>query len=68
MHISNHNAQDLRALYGERFRWYLLFTVMIGTMASIISSTIFNVAIPAMSHHFQLGQSRAQGVLSLIHI
>ncbi|MBB6578342.1 EmrB/QacA subfamily drug resistance transporter [Comamonas odontotermitis] len=64
MHISNHNAQDLRALYGERFRWYLLFTVMIGTMASIISSTIFNVAIPAMSHHFQLGQSRAQWVTS----
>ena len=64
MPIRNHNAQDLRALYGERFRWYLLFTVMIGTMASIISSTIFNVAIPAMSQHFHLGQSRAQWVTS----
>ena len=64
MHIRHHNAQDLRALYGERFRWYLLFTVMVGTMASIISSTIFNVAIPAMSQHFQLGQSRAQWVTS----
>ena len=64
MPIHHHTAQDLRALYGERFRWYLLFTVMIGTMASIISSTIFNVAIPAMSHHFSLGQSRAQWVTS----
>ena len=45
MPIRQHTAQDLRTLYGERFRWYLLFTVMIGTMASIISSTIFNVAI-----------------------
>ena len=64
MPIRQHTAQDLRTLYGERFRWYLLFTVMIGTMASIISSTIFNVAIPAMSHHFSLGQSRAQWVTS----
>ena len=64
MPIRQHTAQDLRALYGERFRWYLLFTVMIGTMASIISSTIFNVAIPAMSLHFSLGQSRAQWVTS----
>lgn len=64
MPIKHHTAQDLRSLYGERFRWYLLFSVMVGTMASIISSTIFNVAIPAMSLHFQLGQSRAQWVTS----
>ena len=64
MQINHHNAQELRTLYGERFRWYLLLTVMIGTMASIISSTIFNVAIPAMSQHFHLGQSRAQWVTS----
>ncbi|MEG0920683.1 MAG: DHA2 family efflux MFS transporter permease subunit [Comamonas sp.] len=64
MSIRHHTAQDLRALYGERFRWYLLLAVMIGTMASFISSTIFNVAIPAMSHHFSLGQSRAQWVTS----
>ena len=64
MQIRHHTAQDLRDLYGERFRWYVLLAVMVGTMASIISSTIFNVAIPAMSHHFDLGQSRAQWVTS----
>ena len=37
---------------------------MIGTMASVMSSTIVNVAIPDMSHHFQLGQERAQWVSS----
>ena len=37
---------------------------MIGTMASIMSSTIINVAIPDMSHHFTLGQDRAQWVSS----
>ncbi|RZI70133.1 MAG: MFS transporter, partial [Variovorax sp.] len=42
----------LRERYGERYRWLLLLSVMVGTMASIMSSTIVNVAIPDMSHHF----------------
>ncbi|MBX3585131.1 MAG: MFS transporter [Ramlibacter sp.] len=54
----------LRARYGERYRWLLLMSVMVGTMASIMSSTIVNVAIPDMSHHFVLDQSRAQWVSS----
>jgi EmrB/QacA subfamily drug resistance transporter len=54
----------LRERYGERYRWLLLLSVMIGTMASIMSSTIVNVAIPDMSHHFALGQERAQWVSS----
>lgn len=58
------HTQALRERYGERYRWLLLLSVMIGTMASIMSSTIVNVAIPAMSHHFSLGQERAQWVSS----
>ena len=54
----------LRARYGERYRWLLLLSVMVGTMASIMSSTVVNVAIPAMSHQFTLGQERAQWVSS----
>lgn len=54
----------MRARYGERYRWLLLLSVMIGTMASVMSSTIINVAIPDMSHHFVLGQDRAQWVTS----
>ena len=54
----------LRARYGERYRWLLLLAVMVGTMASIMSSTIVNVAIPDMSQHFTLGQERAQWVTS----
>ena len=55
---------ELQARYGERYRWLLLLSVMIGTMASIMSSTIINVAIPDMSQHFTLGQARAQWVSS----
>jgi hypothetical protein len=50
--------------HARRYRWLLLLSVMIGTMASIMSSTIVNVAIPDMSHHFALGQERAQWVSS----
>jgi EmrB/QacA subfamily drug resistance transporter len=55
---------SLSARYGPRYRWLLLFSVMVGVMASIMSSTIVNVAIPDMSHHFALGQERAQWVSS----
>lgn len=55
---------SLRDRYGTRYRWFLLLSVMVGTMASIMSSTIVNVAIPGMSHHFALGQERAQWVSS----
>ena len=46
----------LRARFGPRYRWYVLLTVMMGTMASVMASTIVNVAVPDMSLHFALGQ------------
>ena len=61
------SAATLTALnqrWGHRYRWLLLLSVMVGTMASIMSSTIVNVAIPGISQHFTLGQERAQWVSS----
>ncbi|MDO8442272.1 MAG: MFS transporter, partial [Polaromonas sp.] len=55
---------SLRERYGPRYRWLLLLSVMVGTMAANMSSTIVNVAIPDMSQHFTLGQERAQWVSS----
>jgi len=37
---------------------------MVGSVASIMSSTIINVAVPDMSRHFAIGQERAQWVSS----
>lgn len=54
--------EQLRERHGKRYKWLVLLTVMIGTMASIMSSTIVNVAVPDLSHHFALGQERAQWV------
>ncbi len=61
---SPHGLPALRERYGPRYRWLLLLAVMVGTMASIMSSTVVNVAIPDMSQHFALGQERAQWVSS----
>jgi EmrB/QacA subfamily drug resistance transporter len=58
------SLQALQARHGPRYRWLLLLSLMVGTMASIMSSTIINVAIPDMSLHFALGQERAQWVSS----
>jgi EmrB/QacA subfamily drug resistance transporter len=54
----------MRERHGARYRWLLLMSVMVGTMASIMSSTVVNVAIPDMSQHFTLSQERAQWVSS----
>ncbi|MHA6886298.1 DHA2 family efflux MFS transporter permease subunit [Ralstonia pseudosolanacearum] len=54
--------ETLRARHGERFMWLVLFTLTVGAVASIISATIVNVAIPDLSRHFVLGQERAQWV------
>ena len=48
----------------SRQRWLFLLTLMVGTMASVMSSTIINVAIPGMSEYFALGQERAQWATS----
>lgn len=63
-HDDPNSLQALKARYGERHRWLLLWSVMLGTMASVMSSTIMNVGIPDMSRHFVLNPARAQWVTS----
>jgi len=58
------SAAALRARHGPRYRWLLMMALMVGVMASIMSSTVVNVAIPDLSHHFTLNQERAQWVSS----
>ena len=55
-----HSRAALEARFGSSYRWRVLATVMIGTVASIMASTIVNVAVPDMAHAFALGQERAQ--------
>jgi EmrB/QacA subfamily drug resistance transporter len=55
-----HSRAALAQRYGPNYRWRVLATVMIGTVASIMASTIVNVAVPDMARVFGLGQDRAQ--------
>ncbi len=57
-----HSLQALQAVHGDRYRWRVLLTVMIGSIASVMSSTIVNVAVPDLMQHFHIGQERAQWV------
>ena len=65
MHMTERGSlADLQSRYGTRHRWLMLTTVMIGSMAAIMSSTIMNVGIPDMSMQFGIGQESAQWVSS----
>ncbi len=55
-----HSRAALAERFGPNYRWFVLATVMIGTVASIMASTIVNVAVPEISRVFALGQERAQ--------
>ena len=55
-----HSRAALEARFGPSYRWRVLATVMIGTVAAIMASTIVNVAVPDMARAFALGQERAQ--------
>ncbi|HTT12499.1 MAG TPA: DHA2 family efflux MFS transporter permease subunit [Burkholderiaceae bacterium] len=53
---------ELAARHGPNYRWKVLATIMIGSIASVMSSTIVNVAVPDLIHQFAIGQERAQWV------
>ncbi len=55
-----HGLSALRQRFGPNYRWWVLLTVMIGNMAALMAATTVNVAVPAMSAHFTLGQQDAQ--------
>ncbi|MCW5656950.1 MAG: multidrug efflux MFS transporter [Burkholderiaceae bacterium] len=54
------STQDLFARYGPSYRWLATLTVMTGTIATVLSSTIVNVALPDMMGAFGMGQDKAQ--------
>lgn len=46
--------------FGPRYKWLALMTVGFGIVAAVLSTTSFNVAVPALSRHFGLGQEQVQ--------
>jgi MFS transporter, DHA2 family, multidrug resistance protein len=54
------SIEALFVQYGPNYRWLVTFTAMIGTVATILSATIVNVAVPDIMGAFGIGQDRAQ--------
>lgn len=48
--------ESLQLKYGDRWRWFALFTVMVTTMATVLSATSINVALADIMKVFSLGQ------------
>ncbi len=50
--------------YGERYKWMVLFILALGTVAGVLCTSSFNVAVPALTRHFRLGQDQVQWAMT----
>lgn len=49
-------VDELAEKYGERWRWYAVLTVMVTIMATALSATSINVALPDIMDEFSMSQ------------
>ncbi len=56
--LSDNSVEGLKARYGERWRWLALATVVLGTMATVLSSTVVNVALHDIMLEFGIRQGQ----------
>lgn len=57
--MTDRDIKHLEMRFGLRWRWLAVATVMLGTMATVLSATIVNVALPDIMDHFQVTQGQA---------
>lgn len=55
---------NLTLRHGERYKWLVLLVVGLGTLAGVLSTTSFSVAVPALSRHFGIGQDQVQWAIT----
>ena len=48
--------EEMFARFGPRYRYYVSFTAMLGTMAMVLTATMINVAVPVIMGTFGVGQ------------
>lgn len=53
-------AEALQRRYGASYKWLASGAVMVGCIATVLSATIVNVALPDIMGEFGLGQDQAQ--------
>jgi EmrB/QacA subfamily drug resistance transporter len=55
---------DLSQRFGPRYKWLALFIIGVGTVAGVLCTSSFNVAVPALTRHFSLGQDQVQWAMT----
>ena len=58
--MAGQGVRNRFAQFGIQYRWMLLFSMLTGSMATMLASTTINVALPAIIGAFGLGQDQAQ--------
>lgn len=53
-------VESLVERYGPAYKWYATVSVMMGCIATVLSSTMFNVAMPDIMGEFGMGQDQVQ--------
>ena len=56
--MADNSVEGLRARYGDRWRWLAVMTVMTGTMATVLSATVVNVALHDIMVEFGIRQGQ----------
>nr|WP_203142365.1 MDR family MFS transporter [Marinobacter mangrovi] len=62
--MKDFSLDALRERHGARWRWLAVATVMLGTMATVLSATIVNVALPDIMAYFAIGQGQAHWLVT----
>jgi len=56
--------EALSQRYGDRYKWMVLIIIGVGTIAGVLCTSSFNVAVPALTHTFHLGQDHVQWAMT----
>ncbi|SFR62134.1 drug resistance transporter, EmrB/QacA subfamily [Marinobacter daqiaonensis] len=58
------SMEELQQRYGSHYKWWVMVTVMIGTMTMSLSSTIVNVALPEIMGTFSVNHTMGQWLVT----
>ncbi len=58
------SIEQLQQRYGSRYKWWVMLTVMVGTMTMSLSSTIVNVALPDIMETFAVSHTMGQWLVT----
>lgn len=54
------SLKQLEDRFGRAYKWIALIVVALATIAAVLATSSFNVAVPALGRHFELAQDQVQ--------